>query len=336
VVVRRRLLARITEMEIAAEALNQWDFDIFDAEPRGKIILLKTDAGEKCLKIIKKQEQAQRLFPVLDLLAQHDFKNVPRFIRTRFKEPFVQAKNGCYCISDWISGCSLDLQNKNDVEAAAQKLAELHCASTGFLLPQESCENLLFFNWKTQFWHMAEKINEFRTQVYGNFYLQQVVYIFLRKAATSCRILERAGYEVLRDKARKNAFFCQGAFVPHHIICDSSGNISITGFDEWCRDIRIKDLAVFVGQMGKISGWNSEAVFRIIKNYDSITSLLPEEWEILQAYICFPFEFWNTLKNAAETNMELGEAQKLFDHCLAVDEAKQRCLMNLSQWVDGS
>jgi CotS family spore coat protein len=333
VAIRRRLVKRALEMNIDVPALDQWAFQINHVEPRGKVYLLETDLGPKCLKMrAKTDSEVKELFLLMEHLAHRGFKNIPRFIRTKFGEPYVKTGNCYYFIYDWVSGRPVNLQAEDDLGEAARQLAYLHHRSKGFLPNREKNAAPVFFNWQRQFQDIALKILETKSKIGEVHYLINSLHLMLARAAAACKILKDSGYKVLRLQAQKEAGFCHGAYDHHHIIINNLGGIFVSGFDEWVRDIRLKDLAGFIYLAGKANDWNSEMMLQVVANYDSCFALYPAELEIIQAYICFPFEYWELLKQIWQQLIKPGDIQEQADKYLELDEAKQRCLGEMARW----
>jgi len=323
------------ELNIDTWALKQWDFDLYHIMPRGKVIMLETDRGTKCLKIVQNTEhEVFHLFLLLEHLAQQGFKKVPRLIRTKFGEPYHNIGNRYYCISDWIDGRPIDLRDQNDVSKAIRQLARLHQAAKGLILPMEKEASFDRNNWKRDFIIIAVKLEELMPAVTGPPFLKQSLRMMASQAVISYRMLERAGYHQFRQLVKRELSFCHGAYHSHHVIASPSGEIFITGFDGWQRDLRLRDLVDFIRLVGSAEGWNSPIASQIIPEYAGIYPLDAAEIEIIQANLWFPVGYWQLLKQLAQENSALDQTRERMDSFLRQEEEKQKYLAELTQWVE--
>ncbi|MDD2496848.1 MAG: hypothetical protein PHY90_01740, partial [Desulfitobacteriaceae bacterium] len=146
--VRRRLWDNLELLNISKGVIEQWDLNVLGVYPKGKVVLLETQSGPKCLKVLQKKDaDMHKFFLLLEHLSSRGFKSVPRLIRTRFGNPYVKIETDkFYGISDWFDGCPPDWENQIDVFLVAEKLAELHLASKAFNVTGE--ERNAFINWQ--------------------------------------------------------------------------------------------------------------------------------------------------------------------------------------------
>jgi Ser/Thr protein kinase RdoA (MazF antagonist) len=66
-------------------------------------------------------------------VAKSGFANVPRFIRTRYGDPYVRHATGQYYMTRWWPGKELDVQSADELFAALRVLGEWHLAARGGL-----------------------------------------------------------------------------------------------------------------------------------------------------------------------------------------------------------
>ncbi|MGI6065089.1 MAG: CotS family spore coat protein [Bacillota bacterium] len=327
--VRRRAWDSLGMLNISKNVIEQWDLEIFGLQPKDKVVLLETRSGPKCLKVLQKSIQdVHSLFLILEHLASRGFKSVPRFIRTRYGKPYAKTDdNKFYCISDWIDGSPPDWENQIDIFLVTEKLAKLHLASHDFTVSQE--ERITFVNWQQRFQWMTQKMVGINLEISQENYVKKFFRDMIERALLSCRLLKDSGYRVIKEKAEQKKGFCHGAFNEHHIIMGNRGKVFVTGFDEWCRDIRLTDLAKFILLVANKNQWSPQIVQSIIESYDRVYHLYPAEWEIVCAYLRFPFNYWEVLKELAKREAEINEAIRMFEMCWKKEALKEQCLMHL-------
>lgn len=330
-----RLSKKLRDFDIDVRALEQWDLEIENIEPKGKVFLLETDVGAKCLKVMNKSyEEMEAGFLILEHLAQRDFKNIPRYIRTRYGEPFVKEEKSYYCISDWIHGRDLNWNQKDDLVGGAIQLANLHQASRNFHLPHESLNSPGYENWAEKFQSIIEKMEQIRSKVNLTSSFLKSHEIMLSRAIVAGNILENSGYKMFRKQAEQDYCFCHGAYNEHHIIIGPSEKFYLTGFDEWIRDMRVLDLAKYIFFAALVNDWNYQVATLIIENYHRKFPLYLAELEFLQAYLCFPFQYWQILKNLVRSGGGKNSVGEMVNACLKHEDKKQKFLMELTQWIE--
>lgn len=323
----RHQSTRIFPVHIDPQVWEQWELKIYHAETRGKVLLLETQRGKKCLKIMKKPElEINQMFLILEHLAERNFKNIPRFIRTRFGDPYAKVGSSFYCLSDWLPGRHLNMYSRQEVVQAANRLAVMHLASRGFLPPGAVSDSVVFQNRLGQLRRIAIKLAELKLFFGENPALQKKLHSITIQAVESCRRLEQAGYPVLCRKAEQVAGFCHGAYNEHHILISEKEEVFITGFDKWNRDLWLIDLAGFIQQAGRENFWDHRIITGIISSYDHEYVIHPAEWEVVRAYLSFPFECWEGLKTAARRGLGQKELVELLKSCCRQEEHKIACL----------
>lgn len=318
---------RLFPIHIDSQIWDQWGLKIYHAEARGKVLLLETQRGKKCLKIMNKPLlEVNQIYLVLEHLAGRNFKNIPRFIRTRFGDPYAKVGSSFYCLSDWLPGRHLNMYGRKEVVQAVGQLAGMHLASQGFLLSGTASAPVVYQNQLGQLRRIAIKLAELKSFFENNAALQKNLHYITGQAVESCRMLEQAGYPVLCRKAEHKAGFCHGAYNEHHILIGEKEEVFITGFDEWSRDLRLVDLAGFIRQAGLENLWDHRLVTGIISAYNREYQIHPAEWEVVLGYLRFPFECWGGLKAAAGKGVGQKELTELLKSCCQQEEHKIACL----------
>ncbi len=321
---------------IELPVLDQWDFKVFDVIPQGKVIKLETDVGSKCLEIRTLSPNAVfRIFLMSEHLSQHGLKRIPRFIRTRYGEPYIKTGKGYYWVSDWFHGRPVNYQDQNDMVKSARKLAEFHMASKGFYLPGEE-EATYHQNYRgIKFLNMACQIVDLKSQIRKPAFFRESLRIMAERMIYAAKILTGSGYGQLREKYKKEQGFCHGAFNRDHLIMGNSGEVYLTGLSHWNRDIRLWDLTDFLFSVGQENQWDRQLFQKIITNYHQICPLLPLEMNFLQGYLFFPFGYWELLQDLAQKNAGGEETKDRLAAYWEQEEKKEKCLIDLWKLKEG-
>jgi CotS family spore coat protein len=329
--VGNRFYQKLNHLHIELPVLEQWDFKIIDLESRGKVIKLETEVGAKCLKISTvTPQQIFRLFLVTEHLSKQGLKRIPRFIRTKYGEPYLRTDRGFYWISDWIEGRPVNIKDQNDMVKSARKLAEFHRASRGFYLPGEGRESFTDNNWGQRFLGLASQLVDLKLKIKGPVFFKESLRIMSERAVCAAKILSGLDITQLREQLKTELSFCHGAFNREHLILGNSREIYVTGIHHWIRDIRLRDLTDLLYICGRESQWDRQFFHKIITNYEQIFPLLPQELYLLQGYLFFPFGYWDLLRELAQKNAGGEETKVRLESYLQQEEEKGKCLIDLS------
>ncbi|MEL7566744.1 MAG: hypothetical protein AAGU27_17945 [Dehalobacterium sp.] len=312
---------------IDLSVLEQWDFSILNVKPHGSVTKLETDVGAKCLQT--RDEFSKDIFYyflLLEHLAQQGFKRIPRFIRTRYGEPYIKTVGRCYWVTDWIYGRYINLKDQDDVVKSVQALARFHTASGGFYFPGEKEEK---DHWGSNILGIADQIAKIKFQIKGPAFFKENLQMIAERALNSCKELVGPGYKWLRHQLKGELSVCHSAFNRNHIILGKSGEIYLTGLVHWKRDIRLRDLAEFLLMAGEMNQWDDKLCHKTVLTYHKISPLLSIEMELLQDFLRFPFGYLGLLQDLAQKNAGVKETRIRLESYLRLEEKKEKCLINL-------
>jgi len=315
--------------DLDLSVLEQWDFRILDVKSYGSVTKLETDVGAKCLQIRDEySDNVINYFLLLEHIVQQGFKRIPRFIRTRYGEPYIKTDGQCYWVTDWIYGRHINVEDQNDIVKSVQELAKFHMASRGFYFPGEK-EGNLKHHWGSDFLGITAQIAKINSQIKGPAYFKENLHIIAKRAVSSCKVLVGPGYNHLSRQLEAELTVCHGAFNRDHLILGKSGEIYLTGLIHWKRDIRLRDLAEFLFMAGEMNQWDYQLCQKIVLSYHQISPLLSLEVELLQGYLRFPFGYLELLKDLAQKNAGAKETGTRLESYLRMEEEKEKCLINL-------
>lgn len=310
--------------------LEQWDFHILDAKSQGKVTKLETDVGTKCLHMkAEAPGTVFHLFLLLEHLAYQGLKRIPRFVRTRFGEPYAEMPGRCYWISDWIHGRPIHMKDQNDLVKSVRQLAEFHQASKGFYLPGEPADSFETHHWGPAFLGVAAKMVDLKSQVKGPSFFKESVQMMAERAVNAGKILVGPRYNQLKQQMKRDLSFCHGAFNREHLIVGKRGEIYLTGLAHWRRDIPLRDLGEFLFLAGKENQWDHDLCRKLVLDYDQIAPLLPGETELLSGYLGFPFGYWELCQELAQEHAGREKTKKRLEAYLGQEEKKEKCLLAL-------
>lgn len=331
---RGRMDKALDHLGIDLSVLKQWDFEILDVKPQGRVVKLETDVGVKCLDIRDRfDDHIFNYFLLLEHLAEQGFKRIPRFVRTGYGESYIKIKGRCYWISDWIEGRHINYKDQDDIVKSSQELARFHLAARGFYPPGEKEEDFEIHNWSNDFSSITSQITKIRAQIKpsnkGTELFKENLQMIGERAVNSFQVLVGPGYTGLRQKLKEDLGVCHGSYSKEHLILGNYGQIYLTGLANWKRDITLRDLAEFLFLVGEKNQWNDQLCQKLVLSYHKTSPLLVLEMEILKEYLRFPFGYLAVLKDLAQKNAGAKETKIKLEFFLRGEEEKEKCLLNL-------
>ncbi len=111
-----------------------------------------------------------------------------------------------------------------------------------------------------------------------------------------CNELSSSSYGNVVDKYRQEGCLCHREYTAHNILMDTADTAShatsILGFDSVCIEMPSYDLANFIRRRMRKCGWSVGDAEFIVKKYDSVKTVTPDEQQILRLLLQFPQKLW--------------------------------------------
>lgn len=286
--------------EMVSEILREFGLKVFKIDVYRKIWRLQTPAGYKYLKR-SKLTPGDVLFihDALQYLSRRNFNHVPRFALSQSGNPYVIHPTGLYILTDWHFSYELDFGVLTDLKEAARFMAEFHLAGQGFTPNHPSPARNAWFNWpgalKTRitqlrnFRKMAQ--NEKNTSPFSRLY-DGFFDPFYRQAVACYQALLRSPYQEVAQWESRKKRLCHHDYSGRNLLRTFNNQLILVDFDYCLRDIRIHDLLNFMVRNLKHTDWNGESCRIILREYQQVDRLAPEELEVLRILAHWPQDFW--------------------------------------------
>ena len=304
------------------EIERQFGIKIEHIKPNKGVYYLKTNKGEKCLKKIN--YGAQKLLFVYgakEHLIQNGFDNVDKYNLNMDGEPYALVNEDIYTLSNWIKGRECDFHNLEDVKIAAENLAILHEASKGYDPPENSKLKSDLGRWPhlmekrikslDKMRDMARKRNN-KSDFDLNYIKSEEFYKELSIEALN--MLNSSNYLELCSITDEEKGFCHHDYTYHNILIEENNRVNVIDFDYCKREVRAYDIANFMTKVLKRVDWNIEFAKDIISSYSKVSTIRPEEYKVICAYLIFPQRYWR-LANRFYYN-EVNWGQQTFNNKL--------------------
>ncbi len=309
------------------EIERQFNIKIESIKPNKGVYHLKTDKGDKCLKKINYGTQKLLfVYGAKEHLIRNGFDRVDRYCMNLDGEPYALVNEDLYTLSEWIEGRECDFRDIEDVIRASQNLALMHSASKGYEPPENSKLKSDLERWPhlmekrvksfDKMRDMARKKNN-RSTFDIDYIKSMQFYKDLGKRAMN--VLKTSEYMNLCKSTEMDKGFCHHDYTCHNIIITEKGEVNVIDFDYCKREVRTYDISNFMIKVLKRVDWNMEFAKAIIDSYNSVDSLLEEEYRLIFSFLLFPQRFWR-LSNRFYYN-EVNWGQNTFSNKL--DELKK-------------
>lgn len=314
------------------QVLEQYDLEVKNIARGRDSYQCDTSQGQKILREYKgSMERAQFLADMLDYLKAAG-RPVETIVRTKEGEPFaVSEEETKYILYQAYAGAECDTKNRSDMLLASRELAMLHKDAAQYpgSVPQfvrAKADSLLWLyekrnrelNKVRNYIRTKKKKNEFEAMFAGQYA------VFSQKARDATQILKDLGqHEELIG-------FCHGDYNQHNVIFSQEG-IFVVHFENFSYQERVGDLANFIRKMMEKNGWNIGLGMDLIRSYDRVRKLSPEELKFLYVYLAYPEKFWkiaNRYYNSHKAWLSGRNIEKL-EKVIAQETAREQFLQML-------
>lgn len=280
----------------AADVLEAYAFDVYDAEPVRKVVRLNTSLGALALKKFKlTDEELEYSLCAMRHVLEQGFR-VPRLIPTAEGELFVRSEGAKYFVMEWLTGRESSYSRVYDLALATRGLADFHQAATGFQPPDSPGKE----QWGTWTGHFQERIAEMRDWItraeqgetaFDNMYLAVCAY-GIEEALRAVELLESSRYEEISQEEQSWQGFCHHDYAHHNVLITKQRQVALIDFDYAISDIRAHDLASLVLRNMKSEKWDERTAFFIIKSYFERIDPHEGEERLLHAMMRFPQDLY--------------------------------------------
>ena len=124
--------------------------------------------------------------------------------------------------------------------------------------------------------------------------------------------------------------FCHGDYNQHNVIFSREG-IAVVHFENFLYQESVGDLANFIRKMMEKNNWNAGLGMDLIRGYDRVRKLSPEELKYLYVYLAYPEKFWkiaNRYYNSHKAWLSGRNIEKL-EKVVAQEDAREQFLQML-------
>ena len=147
---------------------------------------------------------------------------------------------------------------------------------------------------------------------------------YVKKAQETTDILKDLGIQ------EQLIGFCHGDYNQHNVIFSREG-IAVVHFENFLYQESVGDLANFIRKMMEKNNWNAGLGMDLIRGYDRVRKLSPEELKYLYVCLAYPEKFWkiaNRYYNSHKAWLSGRNIEKL-EKVVAQEDAREQFLQML-------
>jgi CotS family spore coat protein len=292
------------------EILREWDLAVEKIRQVRGVLRIKTQTGYRMLKKVTASEARVRfIHGAIEHLAANGFQHVPRFIRTKYGDPYVVQDSEILYMTDWLPGKEADLKKPKNLFLAAETLARLHnagvgCEGGGF--GQEAREDFTaqWGRYRAKLESYDQNLEDRREeanamdQVYAQ-HRGELLQMIDHAAAQ----LANAPYGDVLEWAREHKTICHGSFSRQNLIVDRE-RMAVVDFDHCHYGHPIHDLGALLTRYMPRYQWDPEIGFSILQVYRGVREVSAEEMNVLAAYLTFPVRTLQVVESYFEKSKE--------------------------------
>ncbi|MGI6711964.1 MAG: CotS family spore coat protein [Bacillota bacterium] len=288
-------------MKEALMALSQYNVKHRDISVLQKgVFRIKAKEGDYCLKRTdRRTSKLIFIYSVLKHLVDSGFHQVSVPVLSQEGQPFVTSGRNIYSMTKWVSGVSCDFKRNHHLAAAAGTLAEFHNHAQHLKVLPGGKARVMYYQWPKQFLKRIEDLREYQKICKGKSsltdfekrYLKYADY-FIDLGEKSYHTLQMSSYSQLAREAERRKTFTHRDIAARNFIIGRDGLAYLIDFD-YCRyDLRLTDVVRMIERTLKFFKWSPGKADFILKNYNRVNLLSPEEYTVMLAFFQFPQKFW--------------------------------------------
>ena len=314
------------------QILEQYELEVKSISRGRDSYQCDTEQGPNILREYRgSKERAGFLADMLDHLSGQG-RTVETVMRTKEGEPFsVNEEETKYILYQAFPGAECDTKNRADMLSAVRELALLHQSAQNYegSVPEflKSGQNNLLLLYEKRNRELNKVRNYIRAKKKKNdFEMMFSVWYpeYVKKAQETTDILKDLGIQ------EQLIGFCHGDYNQHNVIFSREG-IAVVHFENFLYQESVGDLANFIRKMMEKNNWNAGLGMDLIRGYDRVRKLSPEELKYLYVYLAYPEKFWkiaNRYYNSHKAWLSGRNIEKL-EKVVAQEDAREQFLQML-------
>lgn len=319
-----------------AEVLREWDLPVEKVRQVRGVLKIYTSSGPRMLKKVNVSHARLRfIHETLEHLYASGLTLVPRFIRTKYGDPYVVHPTGLYYLTNWLPGKEADLKKTKNLFLAAETLARLHNASAGFQgggFGHETREDFSaqWGKYRAKLASYDQNLEDRRDHTAMDRAYSDHRHELVKMIDHASEQLSDSPYGAVLEWARDQKMFCHGSFSRQNLIVDKE-RMGVVDFDHCHLGHPIQDLGAFLSRYMPRNKWDAEIGFSILDVYRGVREITKEEMTVLAAYLSFPSRTLQLVESYFERtrDWDVERFTSRFRKSLALDRGRETFVQDL-------
>lgn len=239
-------------------------------------------------------------------IAAEGYQRVDSMLRNKEGEFISKSEDGIrYVLKKWFIGRECDVKREAEVLESVRNLARLH---NRMKMPGEEWEEFGGLDLHAEYARHNRELKKVRTFIrnkttkgeFENIVLQNFDRMYEWAEHTNSR-LSSSGYEMLCARSEAEGTIGHGDYNYHNVIMTSQGTAT-TNFEHCYLGIQVSDLYYFVRKVMEKHQWNIELGRAMMRAYQEINPLEPEELDYIAVRLSYPEKFWKITNSYYHSN----------------------------------
>ena len=313
--------------------LEKYEIDVNSTRKVRGAVLCDTDRGMMLLKEVKVSERRiPALYELHEYLQEQGYTWTDRLMLTKEGEYLASSEEGKqYLLKFWFQGRECDVKKPAELLTAAGNLARLHvlmryepknAVTPGAHIGEEYLRHNRELKKVRRFMRGISPKGAFET-VFLKYYEQMHQW-----AEMAVRQIESSDYDKIYKESIESGCMTHGEYNYHNILMLPGGQIAVTNFEKFKRDLQVEDFYYFLRKVMEKQGWKVRLGDNIINAYSAVRPLAEEELKYLQNRLCYPEKFWKIADSYYRSNKAWISAKSIekLDVAIRQTEEKKRFL----------
>ncbi len=280
------------------DLLNQYDLIVKRSQYSRSNFLLDTNKGKYILRKVNIQtEQILFMYDAINHLRKNGFMEVEVIYLTKKNLPYATSKGQIYIMQSYTTSNDVEFKDTTDIKGIIRLLANFHTCGLNFDATERSEKIIHIKDVYVYFQKRIRDTNTLKKKVlplskkteFEHLFLKDyTTYLTLQHLALEC--IDKESIDNLIKYAQTNKSLAHNDY-NYHSVTKIGDNIYLSNLEKCSYNMQILDLCSILMKVMQKNNWDTDLLVTLIKEYEDIRTLSPEEKSILKAMMIFPEKF---------------------------------------------
>jgi len=234
-------------------------------------------------------------------------------VPTRSGELCMTHEGESYVLYEWVDGKAGKLRNIDDLLKIVRAMAHFHKASRNLKYP----DGVKLYNhphWQQEYNERIQSIRRWQNETYdpmkeGDAVIGKSIPFFVKMGKRARKLLLRSEYSAYMDQQEKERTLVHGD-LHHKNVIFQNGKAIMIDFEDVRYDVPSKDLIRIYSMYSRKHGFSKKDFLRMMRAYEEINKLTPEEKQLIYIDFLFPHIFERMLRKKKYTEVTPAELEQ--------------------------